>query len=346
VNQGAFEYLGNGVDDDCNPATNDMVAVADCSPTALTTPTSAMDLVHAMDLCQATTENPPLPQKTWGVIDATLTRADGTSAPLDLQAGVLASFGTNVLPKKGSSFATLSSGTARGQGDPGYVHPQNGSAPGQTGNYNAGTQCSAPTAYLAAHGGVLPNPASCPACTGANCTTAYDSTRLRIRVRVPTNAKSFSYNLKFYSAEYPEFVCNAYNDFFLTLLTSSWVPDPNIPTQVPLPLDRNIATDSQGNTLSVNNAFLDVCFPPLGAPPGACPEGTLDLVGNGMGGWAGNLKDGGGTAWLTNEAPVVPGETIELEFIMWDAGDHNVDSVALLDKFKWQVDPAAVGLHQ
>ena len=84
----------------------------------------------------------------------------------------------------------------------------------------------------------------------------------------------------------------------------------------------------------------------FGAPPGSCPDGTLDLIGNGMGGWNNNLKDGGGTTWLTNEAPVVPGETIELEFMIWDSGDHKVDSVALLDHFKWQIDPASVGLHQ
>jgi hypothetical protein len=345
VNPGAFEYLGNGVDDDCDPATSDTMAVADCSPSPLVAPTSAADLVKAMDLCQTTTENPPLSQKHWGVIDASLTLVDGTGAPKDLQVGVLGNYGSFVMPKRGATLAALSSGTGRKESDPGYVHPQNGGA-GQTGNYDAMTQTSAPSAYLAAHGGVLPNPGNCPACVGSNCTTAYDGTRLRVRLRVPTNARSFSYDLKFYSAEFPEFVCKAYNDFFLTLLTSSWTPDPNDPSQVPLPVDRNIATDSLGNTLSVNNAFLTVCFPPLGAPAGSCPDGTLDLIGNGMGGWSGNLKDGGGTTWLTNEAPVVPGETIELEFMIWDSGDHNVDSVALLDHFKWQIDPASVGLHQ
>lgn len=346
VNPGAFEALANGVDDDCDPATSDVMPVADCSPAALVTPTSALDLVKAMDLCQFTTESPALPDKIWGVIDATLTLADGSSTPLDLQRGVLAGYGSFVTPKKGATMASISSGTARKEGDAGYVHPQNGSMVGQIGNFNASTSVSAPPGYLAAHGGVLPNPPQCPACNGMGCATAFDSARLRVRIRVPTNAQSFSYNLKFYSAEFPEYVCNSFNDFFVTLLTSSWVPDPNDPNQVPLPFDRNIATDSQGNTLSVNNAFLDVCFPPVNAPPGSCPEGTLDLVGNGMGGWGGNLKDGGGTAWLTNEAPVVPGETIELEFITWDAGDHNVDSLALLDKFKWQLDPANVGLHK
>ncbi|WP_437928877.1 hypothetical protein WMF37_06225 [Sorangium sp. So ce291] len=44
-------------------------------------------------------------------------------------------------------------------------------------------------------------------------------------------------------------------------------------------------------------------------------------------------------------APVVPGEIIELEFILRDAGDHNVDSLVLLDRFRWNVTPSAVQIH-
>ena len=69
-----------------------------------------------------------------------------------------------------------------------------------------------------------------------------------------------------------------------------------------------------------------------------------------MGGWdvggQPNLKDGGGTLWLINDAPVVPGETIEIQWIIWDAGDHNVDSLVLLDKFRWNVTPSPVGVHK
>src|SRR5262249_23674010 len=147
---------------------------------------------------------------------------------------------------------------------------------------------------------------------------------LRARIRVPTNARGFSYQFKFYSAEFPEYLCNKYNDFFVALLSSSWTPDPKaMPPQMPLPADGNIALDAQGNPVSVDNGFFQVCFPPFGAAAGTCPSGTLELVDTGMGGWGANLTDGGGTDWLTNEAPVVPGETIEIEFVIWDAGDHN-----------------------
>ncbi len=349
VNPGAFEYLGNLIDDDCDPSTLDNAPPPPCGPPALVTPTSSDDLIKAMDLCKFTTESPPKPEKKWGVIQTLLLRADGTAlpAPKDLQAGVLANYGPNVIPKAGATMAALSSGTARDVGDTGYVHPQNGVMAGQIGNFDAGTKVSVPPAWLAAHGGVVPNPGNCPACQGVNCGKAFDSIDLKARIRVPTNARSFSYSLKFYTAEYPEFVCKQFNDFFITLLDSQWTPDPNAnPPELPLPLDKNIAFDKQKNAVSVNNGFFEVCFPAAGSPPGACPGGTLELVGTGMGGWDNNLQDGGGTAWLVNDAPVKPGETIEIQWIIWDAGDHNVDSLVLLDRFRWNVTPSAVGVHK
>ncbi len=47
------------------------------------------------------------------------------------------------------------------------------------------------------------------------------------------------------------------------------------------------------------------------------------------------VADAGGTAWLTTEAPVVPGETIVLDFLIWDTGDSELDSLVLLDNFRW-----------
>ncbi|MBK9261130.1 MAG: choice-of-anchor L domain-containing protein [Polyangiaceae bacterium] len=353
VNPGAFEYLGNVIDDDCDPATLDNMPPTDCTDPPLATPTSTIELVKAIDLCKFTSENPPLPQKKWGVISSSLLLADGTNAmvPKDLQVGVLAEYGPYVKPIKGTTIAALSTGTARDETDPGHVYPQNGpNSAVQKGNYDAGTAVPIPADYLAANGGKLPSPAACPECSGPNCTTAFDSVNFKMRIRVPTNARSFSYRLKSYSAEYPEYTCQQFNDFFIARLLTGWVPDPNgdpmDPKNQPLPADRNIAFDTFKNPISVNNAFYDVCFPYLGAPPTACSSGTLELVGTGMGGWNGDLKDGGGTVWLTNEANVVPGETIEIEFIIFDAGDHNVDSIVLLDYFRWGLQPTEAGVHK
>ncbi len=359
VNPGAFEYLGNGTDDDCDVSSLDTQPPTDCTDPPLATPTSTIELVKAMDLCQFTAENPPvLAQKKWGVISSSLLLADGTNVvlPKDLQVGVLSEYGPYVKPIKGLTLAALSTGTARDETDPGHKYPQNGPNPlVQKGNFDAKTAVPIPADYLVHHGGVLPQGKdgmgnACPACSGANCTTAFDSVNFKMRVRVPTNAKSFSYRLKSYSAEYPEYTCGQFNDFFITRLKTAWLPDPNgdpmDPKNQPLPLDRNIAFDTFNNPISVNNAFYDVCFPYIGAPPEACSSGTLELFGTGMGGWNGDLKDGGGTVWLTNEANVVPGETIEIEFIIFDAGDHNVDSIVLLDYFRWGLQPTAAGVHK
>jgi hypothetical protein len=305
VNPGALEYPGNGVDDDCNPGTPDdqpyptcstaMAANADITnfPNAVI---SSTKLVKAMDLCVFTQEAPPLTQKTWGVILSKLTLADGSEAvaPKNIQLGVLPDFGPNVKPQYGETVAAISTGTARREGDPGYVHPQNGPSMGQVGNFNAMTSCPAPPDYVAANMGQLPSP--CGNCVGNNCTVAYDSVALRIRIRPPTNAKSFSYRFNFFSAEYPEFVCEDYNDFFVALLYGDNAPE--------IPKDKNIAFDAMLNPISVNNAFFDVCFPAVGAPPGSCSGGTLQLVGNGMGGWMGAINDGGGTGWLQNDVPL------------------------------------------
>lgn len=364
VNPGALEYPGNGVDDDCNAATPDDQPYPTCStamaanmdianfPNAVI---SSTKLVKAMDLCVFTQEAPALKEKTWGVILSKLTLADGSEAvaPKNIQLGVLPDFGPNVKPQYGETMAAISTGTARREGDPGYTHPQNGPAMNQVGNFNAGTSCPAPPDYVLANGGALPSP--CGNCMGNNCTVAYDSVALRVRLRPPTNAKSFSYRFNFFSAEYPEFLCEDFNDFFVALLYGN-----NLAPEIPV--DKNIAFDAMLNPVSVNNSFFDVCFPAVGAPPGSCSGGTLQLVGNGMGGWMGSITDGGGTGWLQNDVPLalkqnpnnpndpkdlIPtADPIELQLTIWDSGDHNVDSLVLLDRFRWNLDPASLLVHQ
>jgi hypothetical protein len=45
---------------------------------------------------------------------------------------------------------------------------------------------------------------------------------------------------------------------------------------------------------------------------------------------------GGGTGWLTTQAPIVPGEIVNLELIVWDSSDGIYDSSATIDWFRWQ----------
>jgi hypothetical protein len=70
VNPGAFEVVGNYVDDDCDPATPDAVPAEPCSAVALYAPSTGLDLAHAMDLCQVTSPAAPLPDRKWGLLSA------------------------------------------------------------------------------------------------------------------------------------------------------------------------------------------------------------------------------------------------------------------------------------
>ena len=54
-------------------------------------------------------------------------------------------------------------------------------------------------------------------------------------------------------------------------------------------------------------------------------------------------KRGGGTAWLTTQAPVEPGEIFNLDFYIWDTGDRVYDSTVILDNFQWKCSETTVG---
>jgi hypothetical protein len=38
---------------------------------------------------------------------------------------------------------------------------------------------------------------------------------------------------------------------------------------------------------------------------------------------------------VTTEAPVVPGEVITIQFMVWDSSDGIFDSAAIFDNFHW-----------
>jgi hypothetical protein len=159
---------------------------------------------------------------------------------------------------------------------------------------------------------------------------------------VPGNARGFSFNFAFFSGEWPEFVCSTYNDSFVAWLQSSAYAGTNG--------DLNISKDARGNPINVNNDFFQVCAPanalvgcafnPLTTTRDTCSLGDNALLGTGFHD-PGNFdcfqadSGGGSTDWLTTEAPVTPGETITIQFIIWDTGDQYYDSSVLLDDWQW-----------
>src|SRR6185503_13135616 len=66
-------------------------------------------------------------------------------------------------------------------------------------------------------------PKDSPACQvqTASDTDAQDPIALELEVRVPTNALGLSFDFDFYTFEWPGYVCDVYNDFFVALLASS-----------------------------------------------------------------------------------------------------------------------------
>ncbi len=148
--------------------------------------------------------------------------------------------------------------------------------------------------------------------TGAcpNSGTVYDYTEWKLTLKVPTNAYAFSFDFNFMSAEYPEYVGTQFNDKFFAILDSK-------------SFKGNISFDSKKNCISINNALFNVCT--------GCSLTDAGLAGTG---YEGGI--GGGTGWLTTTAPVTPGETITLRFLIFDEGDHIYDSAVLLDHFRWQ----------
>ena len=208
VNPGAFEVLGNGIDDDCDPSTDDVEA-ADLRAGRAQTRRPAPRRWRKRWSCAASRRPEPKSNaRTWGVISAKFFAADHVSAaPSDVQSGVLSRLRSerDAAARRGDgrdlerhrarrerSGVRVASSTRLGQG-------QLGRAAGRR--------------YLAAHGGMLPAADRLSRRPKAN-----DSVALEMHVRVPTNAHSFSLRFKLFSPSTPSGICH---DYFVALVTTN-----------------------------------------------------------------------------------------------------------------------------
>jgi hypothetical protein len=227
--------------------------------------------------------------------------------------GLLPKFGTNVHVQAGKHMLALSSGTARQPTDLGYQ---------DVSGFDKGYVSGSPMGF----------PKESPACPGVTTGEPHDGAALEVQIRVPTNATGFTFDFNFFTYEWPDYVCSEYNDFFVALLS-------------PKPMgqaDGNISFDKQGNPVSVNNAFLQVCGC-QGNPPSPCIAGNktfpcalgdTDLIGTGFGfDTAG--QDHGSTGWLQTKAPVPPGSQITIRWVVYDSSDGVLDTSTLIDNWQW-----------
>ena len=323
VNPGAYDFP-NGKDDDCDGEIDP--PFADCGGGLQYTSQDPFDYAKSIDICQTTTAGATGPNKIWGLLDAELRLSDGTGTPAAQAHSIITSFGSVLGPRKNANFAFLSTGYAATPTQPYYMPgtPQGGTAVLPPGPINGG----------------YPLPAGFPT-NKQGCATpqngAFDPVNLKLTIRVPTNAFSFAFDHGFFSAEYPEYACSQYNDSWVALLDTGASGIAN---------NKDIVFDAQGTPGSVNLNFFDRCVAgATGCALGAtgfnfCGGGKSELAGTGYGDpdnqCGGPTTVGGGTGWLTTQSPVVPGETMVIQFMVWDSTDAIYDSGAILDYFRWQ----------
>ena len=211
------------------------------------------------------------------------------------------------------------------------------------GGQNLGTTVPAPEDWIAANNGEFP--ASCQGVNPTTNTDANDSVMLSLRIRVPTNARSFTTRMFFFTAEHPEWVCSQYNDFFVALIDSATATNP---------ADKNIAVYDDGqdlwpvglNILTTAPGLFGVCESgnvgcqgDLPQVPYACPAGPAALAGTGFDAIdssescnGAGFPVGGGTGWLVMSGNVEPGEIIAIGPGKYEDGKLVPMSVKVGDK--------------
>ncbi|MCK5808134.1 choice-of-anchor L domain-containing protein [bacterium] len=312
VNPRSFEIEGNNVDDNCNGEIDEVAATCDNGTPHLD---AAMNLGQSMDLC-------PAGENGFGIVSAELLFANGTAIDNDgkslapVSYSTFTGLGTLIRPHNGASMAAISSGVT--------VNPFKDTE-AELGN---DTASASPADWYSANGNKYPTSPSCGFGTESN-DPANDSVMLKLKIRAPLNAESFSFQIYFLSIEFPDYVCSTYNDFFLSLIDSSFTSaDPLLQN----PADKNLAMDAMKNPVGVNlakNGLFTVCEKSWLKPDitAACLGGA-ELQGTGFEGH-------GATGWLVTRGNVVGGEEFELRLVTWDSGDHVLDSMVLLDNFTW-----------
>jgi hypothetical protein len=338
VNPGAYDMAGDGVDNDCDGTIDNELGF--CDQGLSSGSTMATDFAKAIDICQTTTTS----DKKWGLLEAKLTLADGTGVPDPSSHSIRPKFGGKVMPQGGVSLAVISSGGAAAKGDTNPAYRDFVS-------YETTNSSGFPADFLAKNNGTLPNAPGCPELEG---TGANDPVMMTFKLRVPTNARSFSLRSNFYSSEFPEYTCSSFNDFYVVLIDSmspdnptdknlAFYTPPNSMTKVPVGVNLgfgntglftqcvNGATGCAGTAGSITTCMStdDLAATGMDDPtPGACDAASLK---------------GGATGWLTTSGNVVPGEIMTLRIAIWDTSDHQYDSLALIDGFKWSADPSTPG---
>ena len=213
----------------------------------------------------------------------------------DIGHGIKEQFGTNVNQTEGEQFLILSTGTARDPADPGYQADYD---KGYVNNYPAGF------------------PYNHPSCGPSD--QPQDGIGLKVVLDVPSFATVLSFDYRFYTHDFPNWLCALNNDQPIV----SFSPDPGGTNPA-----GNVLIDANGHPVNVNSQdVITFCDP--GLTGYACASGLNDLIGTGF-------DTEGGSEWITINVPVVGNTTIEVIFAIWDARDGVLASSILIDNARW-----------
>jgi len=131
-------------------------------------------------------------------------------------------------------------------------------------------------------------------------------------MQAPAGTKSFSFDFNYFSAEYPEYLDQDFNDTFYAILEA---PSTNNGKST------NISFDPRRRSIEVDNNYFENAFHPI-------PN-----TGTGF-------DRDGSTGWLRTSWPIEGGETFTLTFSIHDEGDGIYDSLVILDNFRFHEYPA------
>lgn len=174
----------------------------DCDTEISADSTNPEDYAKAIGLCRVTTEDSSL----WGLISAKITAPDGSIDVHENSSGLVSKFGNSINPKSGKYMLALTSGKIKGNKFEKFD-------PANTQGFDPITS-GAPSDWVSANGDEFPSAGSCNGTSGTSG-DVNDAVMLEMKIKAPKSAKSFSFNIYFFTIEYPGYICSNFNDFFI-----------------------------------------------------------------------------------------------------------------------------------